>query len=197
MIETGLRIGIFGGAFDPVHLGHVRVAESFLGSNLIDRLLILPTPVPPHKEAENQSAFEHRFEMLKLAFESYNRVIISDLEAHLPKPSYTLQTIEHLQGENPENTYFLCIGEDNLESFHKWWKYQDILKKVTIIVARRPEAQSSVQKPEILERAIFVEHNEMEISSTEIREGVRENNLIKYVPVPVADYIRSHNLYIG
>lgn len=135
--------------------------------------------------------------MLKLAFKSYDSVIISDLEAHLPKPSYTLQTIEHLQDENPENIYFLCIGEDNLESFHKWWKYEDILKKVTIIVARRPDAQSSEQKSEILERAIFVDHNEMEISSTEIREGVRIDNLIKYVPVPVADYIRSNNLYTG
>lgn len=197
MTETGQRIGIFGGAFDPVHLGHVRVAESFWGSNLIDRLLILPTPVSPHKETENQSSFKHRFEMLKLAFKSYDSVIISDLEAHLPKPSYTLQTIEHLQDENPENIYFLCIGEDNLESFHKWWKYEDILKKVTIIVARRPDAQSSEQKSEILERAIFVDHNEMEISSTEIREGVRIDNLIKYVPVPVADYIRSNNLYTG
>lgn len=197
MTETGKRIGIFGGAFDPVHLGHVRVAESFLDSNLFDRLLILPTPVSPHKETENQSSFEHRFEMLKLAFESHDRVIISDLEAHLPKPSYTLQTIEYLQDENPDKTYFLCIGEDNLESFHKWWKYEEILKKVTIIVARRPDTKSSEQKSEILERVIFVDHNEMEISSTEIREGVCKDNLINYVPASVAGYIRSNNLYIG
>lgn len=197
MTESGMRIGIFGGAFDPVHCGHIRVAESFLASNLLDRLLILPTPVSPHKETENQSSFEHRVEMLNLAFKNCEKVIISDLEAHLPKPSYTLQTIEHLQDENPENTYFLCVGEDNLESFHKWWKYEDILEKVTLIVARRPEARSSEQKSEILEQAIFVDHDEIEISSTEIRDGVRTDNLSKYVPVPVADYIWSNNLYNG
>lgn len=197
MNENSQRIGVFGGAFDPVHLGHLQASESFLNSNLIDRLLVLPTPVAPHKESHQQTSFAHRYQMLKLAFQNHENVVVSELETHLPKPSYTLQTIEHLQNANPDNLYFLCIGEDNLASFHKWWKYEEILNLVTLIVAGRPESHGTEQQSDILERAIFVDHDEIEISSTEIREEVQKEHLCDYVPESVADYIMRNNLYTG
>lgn len=197
MKPAGMRIGIFGGAFDPVHHGHTQIAESFLASNLIDKLLVLPTPASPHKKNSDQTAFSHRYEMLKLAFHDNDRVVVSDLETELPNPSYTLRTIEHLQQENPENTYYLCIGEDSLSSFHKWWKYEEILERIPLVVASRPDAESSGLPQSILERALFVDHNEVDISSTQIRKRAREGDsrLKDLVPDSVAQYIFRNNLY--
>ena len=197
MKPAGLRIGIFGGAFDPVHYGHVKIAESFLASNIIDKLLVLPTPASPHKEDQEQTTFEHRYEMLELAFREQDKVMLSDLETDLPKPSYTLRTIEFLQDKYPEDKYFLCIGEDSLASFHEWWKYEDILQRTPLIVASRPGSESSNISREILERALFIDHNEVDVSSTEIREKARvgDESLRSLVPESVAQYIFNNKLY--
>lgn len=197
MKPAGLRIGIFGGAFDPVHHGHVQIAGSFLASNIIDKLLVLPTLASPHKKDQEQTPFEHRYEMLKLAFREYDKVHVSDLESHLPKPSYTLRTIESLQEKHPEKKYFLCIGEDSLASFHKWWNYEDILQRTPLIVASRPGSESSGISREILERALFIDHTEVDVSSTEIREKTRtrDESLKSLVPESVAQYILKNNLY--
>ena len=197
MIPAGQRTGIFGGAFDPVHLGHVKIADSFLASNLIDTLLVLPTHTSPHKDSDRQAAFSHRYEMLKLAFQKNVQVVVSDLETHLPSPSYTLRTIKHLQDEHPKTTYFLCIGEDSLASFRTWWKYDELLNRVPLIVASRPGVDSSHLKQSILERALFVEHTEVDVSSTEIRKKAREGDsrLNTLVPETVSQYIFKNNLY--
>lgn len=197
MKPKGLRIGIFGGAFDPVHHGHVKIAESFLASNIIDKLLVLPTPASPHKKNQDQTSFEHRYEMLKLAFRDYDNVSVSDLESHLPKPSYTLRTIESLQEKHPARKYFLCIGEDSLAAFHTWWNYESILQHTPLIVASRPGIESSGISREILERALFIEHTEVDVSSTEIREKARigDERLKSLVPESVAQYIFKNKLY--
>jgi len=191
-----MRIGIFGGAFDPVHNGHVQIADSFLASNIIDKLLVLPTPASPHKETSDQISFSHRYDMLKLAFQNNNHIVVSDLETKLPRPSYTLRTIEHLQEKNPESIYYLCIGEDSLTSFHEWWKYDDILIRVPLVVASRPDADSSGLSQSILNRTLFVDHSEVNISSTQIRNIAREGDsrLKDLVPDSVAQYIIRYNL---
>jgi len=193
--RNGERVGLFGGAFDPVHIGHLKVVESFLKSRLIDRVLLLPTAHPPHKNVSSSASFSHRLEMLALAFESYDRVEVSDLENRLPEPSYTLQTITHLQQQNSETDYFLCIGEDNLAAFHKWHHYGDILQRVPLVVAGRPDVEAPQKNQEILNRTIMIEHDEVEISSTTIRNAGKSGNLHKYVPENVIDYIQRHNLY--
>ncbi|CAN5282129.1 nicotinate (nicotinamide) nucleotide adenylyltransferase [soil metagenome] len=195
MIVSGLRIGLFGGSFDPVHVGHQRVAESFLKSNLIDELHLLPTAHPPHKENKSSTSFYHRSQMLKLAFSGYEHVVVNEIENSLPKPSYTLQTIEHLQNAHPENLFYLCIGEDNLASFHKWYKYKSILQKVTLIVAGRPGTDIKSQQSEILERSILIDHEEIEVSSSDIRNQENSGEMGKAVPESVIDYIKQHNLY--
>lgn len=195
MMECGLRIGLFGGAFDPVHEGHIKVAGSFLSSNLIDELHLLPTASPPHKELPNKTSFHHRSKMLHLAFSGSERVIINGIENSLSQPSYSLQTIEHLQTRYPSNTYFLCIGEDNLTSFHKWHKYREILDRVTLLVAARPGFESHQQDSEILENAVFVDHEEIEISSTDIRSADDPVSFEGEIPDAVLDYIRKHKLY--
>lgn len=174
-------------------MGHIKIARSFLNSGLIRELLILLTPSPPHKESTNQTGFSHRFEMLKLAFQSQEKVRISDLEKDLPQPSYTLQTIEYLQNRYPDVIFYLCLGEDSLRDFHKWYKYKTILERVTLLVAKRPGVDTSSVDPEILEKVIFIDHEPVSISSTEIRNKRRE--LTTNLPPAVAEYIEKQNLY--
>jgi nicotinate-nucleotide adenylyltransferase len=187
------RVGIFGGSFDPVHNGHIKIARSFLNSGLIRELLILLTPSPPHKQATDQTDFSHRFEMLKLAFQSEEQVRVSDLEKELPQPSYTLQTIKHLQNRYPDAIFYLCLGQDSLRDFHKWHKYKKILERVTLLVASRPDVDTSSVDPEILEKVIFIDHEPVSVSSTEIRNRREEER--NELPAAVAEYIERHHLY--
>ncbi len=187
------RTGIFGGSFDPVHSGHIQVVESFLKSNLFHDLLILLTPTPPHKQNKNQASYNHRFEMLKMAFREYKNVMVSDLETNLPKPSYTLQTVRYLKNHYEDHNWFLCIGEDSVVHFDSWYQYKEILQLVTLVVAERPGFDKEKVKPEILEQTIFVEHNPVDISSTKIRN--KTLNTGEVLPDEVAAYISKHNLY--
>ena len=102
-----MRIGLFGGTFDPVHNGHISIVRSFLQSGYIDELWILLTPVPPHKLNKEHVSYEHRKEMLHLAFQDIDRVRISTIEQTLPKPSYTVQTVTHLAQKYPEDEFLL------------------------------------------------------------------------------------------
>lgn len=187
------RVGIFGGSFDPVHNGHVQIARSFLNSGLIQKLLILLSPSPPHKQGQHQAETSHRFEMLKLAFNDIKEAKVSDLERNLPKPSYTLQTIEHLQKKNPDHLFYLCLGEDSLLHFHKWHRHEDILERVYLVVARRPGIDTSGVDQNILEKVIFIDHDPVAASSTAIRQA--NGDKISDLPQPVVDYIKKHNLY--
>lgn len=188
----GKRVGVFGGSFDPVHQGHLHIVHSFLDSGLIDEILITLTPDPPHKKDRTQAPYNHRLKMLQLAFSDIHQVRISDLEQSLPKPSYTLQTIRYLKSTHPENIYFLCMGEDSLVNFHEWYRYKELLDEVTLLAARRPGYSAHSAAEEILEKTIFVNNRQVDISSTEIRsETVKRLNL----PVEVEEYIRKQNLY--
>ena len=190
------RIGIFGGVFDPVHFGHISIARSFLRSKLIHHLLILPSPSPPHKESAGITAFRHRLAMLKLAFEGVDNLIISDLESTLPSPSYTLQTLNYLQTNYPSALFFLCMGEDSLSGFQTWYKYTEILEKVTLIVAERPGYTSNDIPDDLLEKSIFVEHTPVKISSTQIRRQSKLNLQVEWaLPESVLHYIGKHKLY--
>lgn len=203
------RIGIFGGSFDPVHHGHLQIASSFLNSKLVHQLLILPAPTPPHKTGRKLTPFIHRLKMLEIAFNGWENIIVSDLENRLKEksvrkimnentkteetsvPSYSIQTITYLQEKYPRKKWFLCIGEDSLLTFHKWYQYEKILEKVTLLVAERPGSNSQNVEAKILENTIFIGHEPVDISSTEFR-NLRDGKLI---PDEVLDYIQSKNLY--
>jgi nicotinate-nucleotide adenylyltransferase len=189
----GKRIGILGGTFDPVHIGHIKIVESFLDSNLIDEVQILVAPDPPHKTNRKITPFHHRFEMAVIAFSDFENVIVSDLENQLPKPSYTVQTIEYLQKQHSRDTFFLCMGEDNVQIFDQWYKSREILDLVTLIVAQRPGFGIDGVSSEILEKTIFVEHAPVDISSTDYRNAERK----EMIPDHVLKYIRRHKLYRG
>ena len=190
-----LNSGILGGTFDPVHIGHIRIAESFLRSRVIDKLLVLPAPAPPHKKGQDRTSFEDRLKMLRIAFQDHENVEVSDLELQLPEPSYTIRTIKHLQKTYPDVNWYLCLGEDSLVDFHKWYKSKEILKRVPLLVAERPGFDSQSIHQEILNRTIFVEHDPVDVSSTGIRETVQINGIVNEVPARVGEYIMEKGLY--
>lgn len=193
--------GIFGGSFDPVHSGHLALARSFLSSGLIRNLLVLLTPEAPHKQGDEKTSYEDRLAMLNLAFYDIENAEISTLEQKLPSPSYSLQTLEYLQNSHPDTLFYLCMGEDSLVQFHKWYKYKEILKRTDLIVAERPGYEYLEVSDEILGSVIMVDHNPVDASSTEVRQGLQagsygtDNEM--EVPEAVRKYIDEKGLYRG
>ena len=192
-----MRIGLFGGTFDPVHNGHLSIAESFLNSGKIDRLWVLLTPFPPHKDDENHASYALRLEMLKVVFGEMDSVSILTIENELPKPSYSYNTIRHLiEVNNPDYEFFFCIGEDNLAKFHTWKFHEKILDQVGLLVANRPGSDYSKVKNYILEKTTFVNHEPLDISSSEVKEEIGNIDLIKkMLPEKVLDIIQKEALY--
>lgn len=188
-------IGIFGGSFNPVHNGHLAIARSFLDSGYISGLWVLLTPDPPHKKGEKLVSYNLRFRMLQEVFEEWEQVRVSDLETDLPKPSYTLQTLQHLTEEYPDKSFYLCIGGDSARHFKKWHRWREILSYCDLLVARRSSEKLDLAE-EVSENTHIIDHEPVPISSTEIRNKVSEGaDISELVPSEVEDIIRTHNLY--
>lgn len=189
------KIGLFGGTFDPVHIGHVKIAESFLRSAVIDELWILLTPFPPHKQTKDHADYTQRFEMLTLAFSHLDCKILT-IENELPKPSYTYRTIQYLKTKHPTNEFYFCMGEDSLEKFDQWKHYEEILSGADLLVAKRPNADRSGVKKSILSQTTFVDHEAVQISSTEIKVNIYNIDFLKgALPKKVFAFIEKQKLY--
>lgn len=197
--SPGETVGVLGGTFDPVHRGHLSIARSFLDSGYIDRLWVMLTPDPPHKEGEALSPYPIRLKMLEKAFSGFERVEVSDLERRLETPSYTWRTLSRLRKQYPEKEFLLCIGEDSLTGFTSWKKWRRIVDRHHLLVARRPGSDpgEAGEIPAALrERTRYVTHRPVEISSTAIRRAIREgDDVSRWLPPGVMAIIRSEKLY--
>ncbi len=190
------RIGLLGGTFDPVHIGHLSIAESFINSSFIDELWILLTPYPPHKRKKGHVAYNLRLKMVEATFGSIENCTILTIENELPKPSFTYRTIQHLKELHPYNEYYFCMGEDSLARFHTWKYHEKILEEANLLVAERPGATHSDVKIYILDQTTFVEHEPVAISSSELKQMiVRNENYEPYVPEEVKHIIKTEDLY--
>ncbi len=192
-----IKTGIFGGAFNPVHKGHVRLAEEAVKQLKLKRLLIIPTYDSPHKETK-LLPFEDRAEMCRRAFGHIEGVEISDIEVKLGGKSFTINTIRELKSLYPEDQFFLLIGGDMLFSFESWFKYESILKEAKVCAIARDE-DSLVDMMEYaneIGRIKVLPTKAIEISSTEIREkAARGEDISDLVPEGVAEYIAQNGLY--
>lgn len=188
-------IGIFGGSFNPVHKGHLAIAGSFLDSGYISELWVLLTPDPPHKEGEELVSYRLRFRMLQEVFDDWEQVRVSDLETDLPKPSYTLQTLQYLTEKYPDKSFYLCIGGDSARHFIQWHRWREILSYCKLLVARRSTEELELDST-VAENAHIIDHEPVPISSTEIRNKISEGeDISELVPSEVEDLIHTHNLY--
>ncbi|MEX1136869.1 MAG: nicotinate (nicotinamide) nucleotide adenylyltransferase [Balneolales bacterium] len=188
------RIGLFGGSFDPVHIGHQKIVNSFLENGKIDELWILPSASPPHKKYRKLTKFSIRCEMVDAAFKNRPGVKVVRLEERLPAPNYTLQTLKHLQGEYPDKKFFLCIGSDSLQQITSWYRYKDLLARCKLLVAKRPDYDVTDVPPEA--SVHFVDHKPVPFSSSEIREKIGGGEPVdELVPPEVFEIIKKYGLY--
>jgi nicotinate-nucleotide adenylyltransferase len=226
MTESSLRpgkgLGILGGTFNPVHLGHLRAAEEIAERLDLETVVFMPAAIPPHKPGQNMAPFRHRLEMVRLAVASRPGFAVSDLESRLPPgPSYTVNTLEAFMKERPPfgELYFL-VGYDSFRSIALWQRYRELFALASFAVFRRPGSGGTRQETaEVLRAALGLEPDwdsrlgafvlgrsakpvyyhggtSLAISSTSLRRRLSSGSSVRFLlPEAVWDYIRRHGLY--
>ena len=198
-----MRIGILGGTFNPPHLGHLVCAQEAYVQLGLDRVLLMPASVPPHKPVEDDPGAAHRFELCRLAVDGDERFAVSDLELLRDGPSYTVDTLEMLSSQAPHDDLTLILGGDVAAGLPRWREPERVLELAGLAIAkRRGTARESVETAlEQLrggDRARFFWMPRIGVSSTMVRRRVRESQPVRYlVPDQVAGYIQANGLYGG
>ena len=191
-----MRIGIFGGSFDPIHTGHAIVAQYIISSGAVDRLWFMVSPVNPLKaDKVRQVADTDRLRMVEMVSRPMEGVETSAFEFSMPKPSYTIDTLNALQEKFPNDEFCLIIGGDNWEVFCKWRNSKEILAKYHVFVYPRLGYKVDIPN-ELKDRVTLIEAPVIELSSTQIRERLAKGQSVRYyVPDKVLDYIERKHLY--
>lgn len=210
---TKERIGLLGGTFDPVHNGHLQIAETALTSLSLNQILFIPAAVPPHKPDRVITPFSVRVDMLRLALQGRQQMELTRIEESLPKPSYTIDTIRELQRLNPDPDYFYCIGLDAFLEIDTWKSYSSLLNSIHfIVVLRSGYLTSSIDlflqqlgyqhegeywiNNRSTRRIYFISKEIVDVSSSMIRDYIKKNRSIRQLlPGIVADYIKNSRLY--
>ena len=195
------NIGLYFGTFNPIHVGHLIIANHIANYSNLDEVLLVISPQNPLKKQKSLLEDYHRLNLVKIAIEDNPKLKVSDIEFSLAKPSYTSLTLIHLQEKYPSNNFSLIMGEDNLRGFHKWKNYEDILLKHKIIVY--PRSLLDYEKTNLFSNNLnkhpqvsFCNAPIMNISSSFIRNAIKENKDISYMLTkPVAKYIEEMHFY--
>lgn len=199
-----MKLGIYGGTFSPIHMGHVRAAEAFLEAMALDRLLVIPTAVPPHKAEVAGADAAARLTMVRLAFaDSDARLAVSDYEISREGKSYTVYTLEHFTA--PDTTLYLLVGTDMFLTLAKWFRAEDIFRLADIVLMRREtdagltgllSETAADYRARFGARIHEIDEPPLVISSTELRERLRAGLPTGgMLPDAVAEYIAKNNLY--
>jgi len=191
-----MKIGLYFGTFNPIHVGHMIIANHLAEYSDLDQIWMVVTPHNPHKEKRTLLDDYQRLHLVHLATEAYPKIKPSDIEFKLPQPNYTVNTLVHLLEKFPHHEFALIMGEDNLNSLHKWKNYEYILEHHAIYVYPRIAAGKAL--PELLEHPHVHKINApvVEISSTAIREGIaQQKNVRPLLPDAVWDYVDANLLY--
>lgn len=189
-----MKIGLFFGSFNPVHTGHLIIANIMVENTGIDQVWFIVSPQNPFKKNNSLLHEFDRYDMVRLAIDDHPKLRVSDVEFQMPRPSYTIDTLTYLQDKHPEHQFYLIIGSDNLSNFNKWKNYEQILSNFQLLVYQRPgdPAQALLSHPSIH----ITEAPLLDISATFIRNMVREGKSVRYlVPDKVEDYIRDKKLF--
>ena len=190
------KIGLYFGTFNPIHIGHLTIANHMVEYSDLDEIWMIVTPHNPFKNKSSLLDNHHRLEMVYKATENYPKIIPSDIEFKLPQPNYTINTLVHLEERYPNKSFSLIMGEDNLKSLHKWKNYETILENYNVYVYPRISEnkipEQFLNNPKIIKVAAPI----MEISSTFIRNAIKHNkNCSPLLPQKVLEYIDLMNFY--
>jgi nicotinate-nucleotide adenylyltransferase len=192
---SGQKIGLFFGSFNPIHMGHLIIANIMAQNTDLDKVWLVVSPQNPFKPSKGLLHEFDRYDLVKAAIADNYKLEASDVEFHLPKPSYTIHTLAYLTEKYPNKEFKVVIGEDNLENFTKWKNHEQILNQFGLYVYPRPHVTNSDLKrhPQVT----IVEAPMIDISATYIRSCIKNNKSIRYlVPEAVENMIRMKNFYI-
>lgn len=191
------RIGILGGSFNPIHVGHAIIASYIVESGLIDSLWLMVSPQNPLKENSTQASDYHRLRMTELVSRRLENVETSAFEFDLPRPSYTIDTLNALQAKFPDDEFYLVIGADNWCLFDKWKSGEEIISKYHILIYPR-RGYEIVIPEQYSDRVKAVKAPLIELSSTQIRERLAQMKNVSFlVPEAVENYIVKNKLYMN
>ena len=188
-----IRTAIFGGSFDPIHNGHVALARAVRDSGLADEVWFLITPLNPHKQGTNLTDEKVRFSMASIALAGEPGLVASDFEFSLPRPSYTINTLNALEQAFEDREFLLLMGADNWQKIDRWYKGDEIVSRFGIIVYPR----GGEAAPALPENVKWLQAPLFDISSTEIRSAVAAGeNVSQWLHPDVVKFIKDKNLYL-
>jgi nicotinate-nucleotide adenylyltransferase len=167
-VQCSIKTGLYGGSFNPIHIGHIQLSQALLDAHLLDEMWLLVSPQNPFKVNQKLLDDNARLKLAQLAVKNIPNIKVSDYEFHLPRPSYMVHTLEHLRQDFPEREFILIIGADNWERFPHWYKYEEILEHHRLIVYPRP----GFELKDIPAGVTIADTPLIDISSTEIRENI-------------------------
>jgi nicotinate-nucleotide adenylyltransferase len=191
-----MKVGLYFGTFNPIHIGHLIIANHFAEYSGLDQIWMVVTPHNPLKKKDTLLDDYQRLQLVFLATEDYPKIKPSDIEFKLPQPNYTVNTLAYLQEKYPQHTFSLIMGEDNLKSLHKWKNYEIILQNYEVYVYPRVSEEKDNLEFKNNPKIHFVDAPIVEISSTFIRENIKnKKNVRPLLPEKVWEYIDHNNLY--
>ena len=196
------RIAVFGGTFNPVHNGHVNAVREIMSAVNLDKVIIMPAKIPPHKIAHDLASEKQRLDMCRLAFKDMPNVEVSDFEIMREGKSYSYYTVKHLREVYPDSELYFIMGSDMLLSFHEWYRYEDILKMCGIICMSREngdicELESYAEKLRDKGEVVIVNAKPYELSSTDVRCKLKNHeDCTCYLDENVVQYISDNKLYL-
>ncbi len=191
-----MKIGLYFGTFNPIHVGHLIIANHLVENSDLDQIWFVVTPLSPFKKKSNLLANHHRLEMVYMATENYDKLKPSDIEFSLPEPNYTVYTLANLEEKYPNYDFSLLMGEDNLKSFHKWKNYEAILENYNLYVY--PRISEGIIEHQFKNHPKIHKANApiIEISSTMIRKSIQEQkNITPLLDAKVLKFIDEMNFY--
>jgi nicotinate-nucleotide adenylyltransferase len=191
-----MKIGLYFGTFNPIHVGHLTIANHMAEYSDLDQVWFVVTPHSPFKKKSSLLDNHHRYQMVDRAVEDYPNLRASDIEFNLPQPNYTINTLVYLEEKYPDYEFALIMGEDNLNSFHKWKNYEGILERHHIYVYPRISKGQRETHFDNHPKIHKVEAPIMELSSTFIRNAIKEGkNIRPMLPEHVWSYLDEMNFY--
>lgn len=197
-----MKIAMFGGSFNPPHIGHLQLAQAFINALSLDRLLLVPVFTPPHKEGKNMASTVHRLNMCRM-FEKYNsKIMVSDIEITRGGSSYTVDTLRTLKTQYPDSDFYLIIGADMFMTLQSWKNPEEIcgLAKICTVSRNNDDIPQLEAHSKFLKRfgcdSVILTDAVMTVSSTQIRDNIKSQKSITDLVIPeVGEYILQNGLY--